>query len=188
MTDVHFDGIVETIVTTPQTERAWNVAALGVWSPDDGEPLRARTWGNTRTRRNFERTGTGVLHLTDDPVAFARAALEVWERPSPTIESAAATTRVAATRVEEGTDWVEWELASAPWEVTDRSVPTPNRGFGAVVEMTVAASRLDVPGYDEDCLQRRLSYFHGVAERCGGPAVQEACERIVAATDWEPAP
>ncbi len=186
MTGVQIDGIVETVVTTRQPDRSWNIAALGVWSASETETLRARTWGDTRTRRNFERTGEGVIHLTVDPVTFARAALEVWERESPTIETAAASCHVDAKVVGANADATEWELTPAAWAIHECVVPTPNRGFGAVVEMTVAASRLGVPEYDDERLRERLSYFHGVAHRCGGPAVRSACDRIVAATDWEP--
>jgi len=48
----------------------------------------------------------------------------------------------------------------------------------------VAASRLDVPGFDTAELLDRLRYFADVVERCGGPAEREAFARIDEATGW----
>jgi len=48
----------------------------------------------------------------------------------------------------------------------------------------VAASRLDVPGFDTAELLDRLRYFADVVERCGGPAEREAFTRIGEATGW----
>ena len=56
-------------------------------------------------------------------------------------------------------------------------MPTTNRGFAAVIEVTVAASRLDVPAYDETELRERLAYFADVVETCGGPREHEALAR-----------
>jgi hypothetical protein len=61
-------------------------------------------------------------------------------------------------------------------------VPTTNRGYYAVIEATVAASRLDAPGYDEAALRERIDYFAGVIERCGGEREREALERFRAHT------
>ena len=187
---IHIDGIAETVVTTELPDGSWNAAALGVWTADEAQVLRARTWGDTRTRRNFDRTGHGVIHLLADPERFVRAALGIWERPTATIHDAAAWTPVTVTKRQSGTandvEWTEWDLQPESWRITERRVPIPNRGFAAVIEMTIAASRLSVPGYDEAELTDRLAYFHAVARRCGGPAVRAACDRVIETVDWDP--
>jgi len=48
----------------------------------------------------------------------------------------------------------------------------------------VAASRLDVPGYETATLLDRLAYFADVVDRCGGPREREAFARIDEVTGW----
>ena len=189
---VDLRGVTETVVTTLGPNDRWNAAALGVHAPDEGAAAptaaRARTWGRTRTRANVERTGEAYVQFTRDPEAFARAALTIWEHDEPILDSADAWARVAVDRRESGyegdTEWVDWALDPAETAVIERAVPTTNRGYGAVVEATVAASRLDVPGYDRDRLEARLAYFADVVETCGGPAEQRALVVIRDAAEW----
>jgi hypothetical protein len=186
---VDLRGVTETVVTTPGPEAGWNVAALGVHAPDGPRDRpTARTWGGTRTRRNFERGAEGYVQFTRDPVDFAEAALTVREEADPLLDSADGWVRVRPTRIDSGTEadttWVEWELGAVETAVRARTVPTTNRGYPAVVEATVAASRLDVPAYDRDELASRLGYLERVADRCGGPDERAAFDVIREAADW----
>jgi hypothetical protein len=150
--------------------------------------VTATTWGNTRTRRNFGRQGGGVVQFVTDPRDFVDAALTIREEPTPVLDSADAWVEVRATAVASGesggTDWQRWRLDPVASEVRRTGVRTINRGFAAVVDATVAASRLDVPAYDTDVLLDRLRYFADTVERCGGPVEREAFARIDAETDW----
>ncbi|MFC4407398.1 DUF447 domain-containing protein [Haloarchaeobius iranensis] len=179
-------GVTESVVATEGPNGRWNLAALGLHA---GDPVTARTWGRTRTRLNFDRRGGGVVQFTRDPVDFTRAALDVYERQEPVLDSARAWARVEAERVTTGddgsTEWADWRLHPVESAVESRSVEPVNRAFGAVVEATVAASRLDVPSYDETTLRQRLSYFEAVVERCGGKREREAMALIGSLTDWK---
>jgi hypothetical protein len=185
-------GVTETVVTTRGPEDRWNAAALGIHAPtaeDDGQQAaRARTWGRTRTRRNFDRRGRGYVQFVSDPELFARAALEIVEVEEPLLAAADAWAEVTVEDVAEGTtdgtDWVDWALTPVETAIERRTVPTTNRGYGAVVEATVAASRLDASGYDRAALVERLEYLASVVERCGGPAEQRAFGVIRDASDW----
>ena len=154
---------------------------------DDGagpdRPATARTWGRTRTRRNFRERGAGYVQFVNDPVMFTEAALSIREESSPVLDAAAAWVRVDVAEIDTGedggTEWVEWALFPRESMVRDRVVPTIHRGHGAVIEATVAASRLDVAAYDTDALCDRLSYLEGVVERCGGSREREAFRRLV---------
>jgi len=182
-------GVTESIVTTLGPNDRWNVAALGIHAPDDpGEPVTARTYGRTRTWRNFTERGEGVVQFTMDPRTFVDAALTVREADEPVLDAADAWVEV---RVEEIDSEVDGDITVRTWaltpvesEVRRRTVPTINRGFGAVIDATVAASRLDVPAFDTGELLGRLQYFADVVERCGGPAEREAFARIDEATGW----
>jgi hypothetical protein len=186
---VELSGVTESVVTTRGPNGRWNVAALGLHAPDDpGEPITARTWGRTRTRRNFRERGGGYVQFTRDPVDFVEAACSVREEADPVLASADAWVRVAVERVEAGeegdTGWAEWALRPAESAVERRVVPTTNRGYYAVVEATVAASRLGVPAYDDAALRERVAYFETVVESCAGVRERAAWERFEELVDW----
>ena len=182
-------GVTESVVTTLGPNERWNVAALGLHAPDDpSDPVTARTYGRTRTWRNLTERGGGFVQFTSDPRTFVDAALTVCEADDPVLDAADAWVEV---RVEELGSEVDGDITIRTWALTPveselrrRTVPTINRGFGAVIDATVAASRLDVPGFDTDELLDRLRYFEDVVDRCGGPAEREAFARIDEATPW----
>ncbi|GGN90469.1 MULTISPECIES: DUF447 domain-containing protein [Haloarcula] len=182
-------GVTESVVTTLGPNDRWNVAALGLTAPDGDGPVTATTWGRTRTWRNFRERGEGYVQFTRDPVDFAEAALSVREEADPVLERADAWVRVGVERLadgeEGGTQWVEWALRPVESGVERRVVPTTNRGHAAVVEATVAASRLDVPTYDRETLLDRLAYFESVVETAGSEREREAFERVRDLVDAE---
>ncbi len=182
-------GVTESVVTTLGPNDRWNVAALGLHAPaESGDPVTARTYGRTRTWRNFTERGGGVVQFTTNPRTFVDAALTVREVDDPVLETADAWVEVTAeetgSETEGDTTIRTWALDPVESAVRRERVPTVNRGFGAVVDATVAASRLDVPGFDTDELLDRLAYFADVVDRCGGPAEREAFARIDEATGW----
>lgn len=169
---VELRGVTESIVTTLGPNDRWNVAALGLHAPKGDDPVTARTWGRTRTRRNFTERGDAYVQFTTDPVDFVEAAVTIREEPQPVLASADAWTRVDVNEGDQGregdTEWVEWEIRPVESTVERERVPIINRGHNAVVEATVAASRLDVPSYDTPTLLERLAHLESVVETCGG--------------------
>ncbi|MFD1569448.1 DUF447 domain-containing protein [Halorubrum laminariae] len=186
---VRLRGVTETVVTTLGPNGRWNAAALGLHAPDaPDDPVTARTYGRTRTWRNFTERGRGIVQFTTDPRTFVDAALAVYEVDEPVLATADAWVEVRAEQVQSETEGETairtWELDPVESAVVAQRVPTINRGFGAVVDATVAASRLDVPEFDASALLDRLAYFADVVERCGGPAEREAFARIDEITEW----
>ena len=184
-------GVTETVVATLGPNDRWNQAALGVHAPDaPGEPATARTYGNTRTRRNFHGRGEGYVQFVDDPVDFADAALSVRETDTPLLDGATAWARVEVEQTgseeDAGTTVEHWALTPVESGVRREAPFAPNRGFYAVVEATVAVSRLHVDAYDTEDLRERLRYFERVVEAAGGPREREAIRRVRdhADADW----
>ena len=178
--------IIEAIVTTREPTGTWNVAALGLRA---GDPVTSRTWGDTRTRRNFEREGAGYVQFTRDPVDFVEAALSIREESDPVLDSADAWVQTAVERIDtgvnEGTRWWEWAHEPVEVGIDQRVVSTTNRGYNAVIEATVAASRLEVDAYEEAVLRDRLVYLESVVERCGGSRTCEAFDRLRVLSGWQ---
>ncbi|MFC7210531.1 DUF447 domain-containing protein [Natronoarchaeum sp. GCM10025321] len=181
-------GVTESLVTTLGPNDLWNVAALGVHA---GDPVTATTWGNTRTRRNFRRNGRGHVQFAYDPELFVDAALSIRERQEPVLDEADAWVEVSAESIgvenDEGTKTEQWALRPVDSAVAERHPRTTNRGYYAVIEATVAASRLDVDAYDTATLVDRLTYFESVVDACGGPGEQAAFERLSELVDWRDA-
>ncbi|WP_253736400.1 DUF447 domain-containing protein [Halohasta salina] len=187
---VELRGVTESIVATLGPNDLWNMAALGLHAPDEpDEPVTATTWGNTRTKRNFHRQGGGVVQFTADPREFVDAAVTIREDGEPLLPNADAWVEIEATSVDSGTDggteWERWELQPTAAGTAESSRPlTINRGFYAVIDATVAASRLDVPSFDTDQLVERLRYFEETVEKCGGPREREAFATLSSETGW----
>ncbi|SIR89633.1 DUF447 domain-containing protein [Natronorubrum thiooxidans] len=185
---VSLSGVTESVVTTLGPNGLWNAAPLGLFADDGDGRITARTWGKTRTRGNFHRQGECYVQFVDDPVVFADAALSIVEHEEPILEAANAWARVTVESLEsgtdDGTDWERWALRPVDAEIRAERVPTIDRGFGAVIEATVAASRLGVAGYDDDDLRDRLEYCASVVDRAGSPREHEALERVREHADW----
>lgn len=184
-------GVTESIVATLGPNELWNMAALGLHAPESSDdPVTATTWGNTRTKRNFERRGGGVVQFTADPREFVDAAATIREETEPVLSNAAASVEVTATAidrgVDDGTEWTTWTIEPIEETATvhERVVPTINRGFGAVIDATVAASRLDIDAFETETLLDRLRYFETTVEKCGGPAERAAFERLSEVSEW----
>lgn len=183
---VDLAGVTETLVTTLGPNDRYNVAALGIHASDNGPPT-ARTWGRTRTWRNFGERGTGYVQFTTDPVLFVDAALSVREVDEPVLDDAHAWVHVSPEKLdngtESGTQWVDWALPAESATIQSRVVPTFSRGYAAVVEGTVAASRLDVEGYNSEQLRERIEYFDGVVDRAGSERDRRAYDRLLSVAE-----
>ncbi|TSD14098.1 DUF447 domain-containing protein [Haloglomus irregulare] len=184
-------GVTETVVTTRGPNDRWNVAALGLHAPEtDGAPATARTWGRTRTWRNFTERDGGYVQCWTDPIDFVEAACTVREEDAPVLDSAAAWARVQVEQLDSGTDggteWVDWALHPVESVVRNREVPTHSRARAAVVEATVAASRLGVPGFDDERLRARIDHYADVVDSCAGSRERAAWRRFDELVDRRP--
>ncbi len=186
---VELRGVLETVVATEEPAGTWNIAALGVHAPTATEPPWARTWGRTRTRRNFTQRGHGVIQFVDDPVAFVEAALSVWEQSDAVVKDASGWVAVETRRfdsgTEAGTDYVDWRLEATESSVINRTVPTYNRGEAAVIEASVHASRLGIRAGDDHDRRRRLDELAEVIQTCGGERAVTALERLITLSEYD---
>ena len=81
--------ILEGLVTTISPEGALNIAPMGPIVDDRMERIILRPFNTADTYRNLKAHGEGVLHVTDDVLLLAKAALGPVE-PMPDVERATA--------------------------------------------------------------------------------------------------
>ena len=80
--------ILEGIVTTLSPEGTLNVAPMGPKVGPDPDRFILRPYRTSTTYRNLKATGEGVLHVTDDVLLMARAAVGMLPEPESTPASA----------------------------------------------------------------------------------------------------
>jgi hypothetical protein len=212
---VELAGVTESLVATQGPDGAWNLAPLGIFAPGFDDALEspaeprdgpvdddrnvggtsesvatARTWGRTRTRNNFERRGEGVIQFVRDPLLFVDCALGIVEREDSVLEAADAWVRVdvapLARGTSDGTEWRAWALDPTESTVERTVVATTRRGYNAVLEASVWASRLEADGYERSELETRLAFLGEVVDAAGSDRDRRAFDRIAALTGWQP--
>jgi hypothetical protein len=130
-----------------------------------------------------------VVQFPRDPVTFVDAALGILEREGPVLDCADAWVEVAVERLgsgeEGGTEWVDWALEPERVGLDSEGVRAIRRGFNAVIEATVWASRLGVTGYDDAELRERLAFLESVVDSAGDDRDRRAFGRIADHVDWQ---
>jgi hypothetical protein len=172
--------ILEGIVTTLSPEGVLNVAPMG---PNVEPGLRRfvlRPFQTSTTYRNLKATGEGVLHVTDDVLLLARAAIgapvEVPTRPAEVVRGAVLldACRYHEFRVVSLDDREERTtiVAETVAEGRLRDFFGLNRAKHAVVEAAILATRTAFLPLPEILAEyRKLAVL---VEKTGGPSEREA--------------
>lgn len=186
--------ILEGIVTTLSPDGALNVAPMGPHVAPGMERFLLRPFPTSQTCRNLTAHGEGVLHVTDDVLLLARAALGPVE-PPPVSPAA----RVRGSVLRDACRYYEFRVrsidASEPRVRIEAEVVHAGRlrdffGFNrakhAVVEAAILATRTDfLPLAEIEAEYRKLAV---VVEKTGGEQERQAflllrqhVERVAAA-------
>jgi hypothetical protein len=173
--------ILEGIVTTVSPDGVLNVAPMGPHVGPDMERFVLRPFPTAQTHRNLKAHGEGVLHVTDDVLLLARAALGPVE-PPPAIFPAAS---VRGWVLQAACRYYEFRVRSL-----DESEPRVrieaevvhagrlrdffgfNRAKHAVVEAAILATRTDFLPLDEiEAEYRKLAV---IVDKTGGDQERQA--------------
>jgi uncharacterized protein len=174
--------VLETVVTTLNPDRTVNCAAMGVtWGED---LLEIRPYRNTRTYRNLAAGGDAVVHLVDDILLFAQAALG---DPRPPTRPAQA---VDGAVLEDACSWREVRVedidsgeprarvrAAVVHRGSGREFLGLNRARHAVLEASILASRARLIPHDE--IRARLADLQVLVDKTAGPREREAMDFVV---------
>ena len=175
--------ILEGIITTRNRDRSVNISPMGPRVDSSMERLLLRPYRTSTTYQNLKRSGEGVLHVTDDVLLLAQAAVGA-PNPLPTMREAEAVDgailtdacRWYAFRVDSLDDRQERTEIEA--RVVDRGTLRDFFGFNrakhAVVEAAILATRTSLLPAEE--IQRDFDRLAVPVEKTGGAREREAFE------------
>lgn len=173
--------ILEGIVSTVAPDGSPHAAPMGPSMPTrpPWESFVLRPFTSSATWANLNRAPRGVLHVTDDPLQLARAALGhplgPWERARAT----------DAWRLADACRWIEFEITGQSVEgargtMTARVVADEpgrpffgfNRASHAVVEAAILATRVHLISREE--IYAEIARLRPLVEKTGAEAHHEA--------------
>ncbi|MCC6418511.1 MAG: DUF447 family protein [Gemmataceae bacterium] len=173
--------ILEGIVTTLSPAGALNVAPMGPRVDAAMERFVLRPYPTSQTYRNLKEHGEGVLHVTDDVLLLARAALGPVEPPPPVF----AAERVRGFVLRDACRYYEFRVATLDDSQERVRIEAEvvyagrlrdffgfNRAKHAVVEAAILATRTDFLPLDEIAAEyRKLAV---VVDKTGGEQERQA--------------
>jgi hypothetical protein len=154
--------ILEGIVTTLSPDGAVNIAPMGPRVDAAMERFLLRPFPTSRTYRNLKVHGEGVLHVTDDVLLLARAALGPVEPLPPLLPAACVRGVILADACR------YYEFIVRTLDDSEQRV----RIEAEVVEAAILATRTDFLPLDEiEAEYRKLALL---VDKTGGPREHEA--------------
>jgi hypothetical protein len=175
--------IVETVTTTINPDGTVNCAAMGVEWGD--EEIVIKPYRATRTLRNLERHGAAVVHLTDDILLFAQAALgdpHPPTRPADVVDGAVLVDACSWREVAVDAIDAGGVRARVSTRVVGRGAGREfigwNRACHAVLEASILASRAGrVPA---EQIHAELDRLAVLVDKTAGPRERAAWDGVVA--------
>ena len=173
------EGISEVIVTTLSKDGVPNAAPIGLHCKDGRFLLRLF---NSKTLDNILEQPVAVANIVDDPVLFVRSALSDIEPDEfeliegfPVLKGALAWIRFECKcRRGEGISVVE--LTPVGSDIIHRTVKPINRGFNAVIEASVDATRYVI--FREQKYLDSIGDYDKLVKKCGGAREKEAMRML----------
>jgi hypothetical protein len=174
------DPILEGLVTTADPDGRPHLAPMGPRVSPDWSRLLLRPFPTSQTYRNLKARGGGVLHVTDDVLLLAKAAVGAAEVPAwQSAEKVAGFVLTGACRyyefvvrsLDESGERVRIE-AEVVHAGTFREFFGFNRAKNAVLEAAILATRLHLLPAAE--VAAEYAKLRVLVEKTGGPAEHEA--------------
>ncbi|MBO8181218.1 MAG: DUF447 family protein [Archaeoglobus sp.] len=176
LADFGFQNGINEVIGITQGE--WiNTAPLGLIVEDaEADKAKIRLYSN-HTRKNLEREGVLWVNIVHDPIVFALASFEDLDAEwFSSLKPPILKNSLAWCRMEGEVKGAFALLQLKDGEVLQREVKAVNRGFNAVIEALVHATRYVSLKKPE--MLEKVEYYIGIAEKCGGEREREAIEII----------
>jgi uncharacterized protein len=169
--------ILEGVVTTLAPDGTLNVAPMGPKLAQDPTRFLLRPYKTSTTYRNLKATGEGVLHVTDDVLLIARAAIGMLPTP-PTRPASRINGRILheitgryhefrVIDLQDHADRTTILIESIFEGHLDRPLFGLNRAKHAVIEAAILATRLDFLPIDQ--ILNDYAKLVVMVEKTGGP-------------------
>lgn len=175
--------ILEAIITTTNDDGSVNVSPMGPFTesdPTDGFELRP--FETSRTFANLQQRPFGVLHVTDDVMLFAKAAIGKLDEV-PAVRSAEV--NGAAFILEDACRWIEFEAVYFETSEPRKNIRCKpiaagrrrdfwgfNRAKNAVLEAAILATRVSFLPAEE--IARQFESLRVIVDKTGGETELEA--------------
>jgi len=173
------EGISEVIVTTVSGDRVPNAAPMGLHCKDGRLFFRVF---NSKTLDNILERPVACANIVDDPVLFVRSALSDVEpgefeliEAFPVLKGALAWIRFDCKCRKVGKISVV-ELTPVSGAIVCKTIKPVNRGFNAVIEASVDATRYVV--FREQKYLERIGYYDKLVRKCGGAREKDAMRML----------
>lgn len=169
------DGISEVIFTTLSKDGKPNAAPIGLHKKE--ERLFAMIY-NSRTLENILGRPAAAANIVDDPVLFVQSSLcdlepERFEYVDgfPVLKDALGWILFDC-RCKKGEKISLVELSPVDGKINQRKIQPVNRGFNAVIESSIHATRYVV--FKEKKYLDSIEYYNTIVKKCGGAREKEA--------------
>ncbi len=175
-----YDGISETIVTTMQ---GWSPNAAPIGIIRKGDRVFIRLFKGSITYFNVHSEGVLVANVVNDPVIFVRSTfsnlkesdfsfVSVSGREFPVLKDALSWVVFECNNIKISHEALVAELLPIHAHINRSPVQAPNRGFNAVIEAAVHATRYKLTG-DEKYL-KLIRAYSAIVFKCGGEREKNA--------------
>ncbi|AYK14564.1 MAG TPA: DUF447 family protein [Methanosarcina sp.] len=180
------EGISETIVSTGLDTP--NAAPIGIIRKN--QKIFVRIFKGSHTGENLVREGVLVANVVYDPLLLVRSTffdiessefdfVDIGGKKFPVLKSAISWVAFRCTNIKNTEQTVVSDLiplGAGFFEANRRAIPAPNRGFNAVLEAAVHATRYKLTG-DKKYLEW-IMHYESLASRCGGEGEKKAMKLL----------
>ncbi|MRG76900.1 MAG: DUF447 family protein, partial [ANME-2 cluster archaeon] len=169
------EGINEVIVTTKSIDDQPNAAPIGLIRRNGR--LTVRVYNESHTCTNIKDTGLLAVNIIDDPVVFVQSALEDLDKEKfefietgtginfPVLASSYGWVIFKA-EIKEGDIATTAELQFITGNVKSMGIRPINRGFNAVIEAAIYATRYKV--FNDETFLSKIKSYKDIINKCGG--------------------
>jgi len=178
--------ILEAIVTTINENGSLNISPMGPTVSADLSQFTLRPFDTSTTFANLKRTRSGVMHVTDDVLMFARSAIGDKALDAPTMEAEKVDGKILTGACRYYEFRVEYiDETGARMSLNCQTVGSGrmrdffgfNRAKHAVIEAAILATRIDFLPASE--IAESLSRLQTIVDKTAGQQESEAMKRIV---------
>ncbi|MCK5216882.1 MAG: DUF447 family protein [Methanosarcinales archaeon] len=180
------EGINEVIVTTRSLDGKPNAAPVGIIN--DKEIFKVKVFSGSHTSTNVTDTGLLAANIIGDPILFVRCALGDLDTEMFTMIRT--DTGIAFPVLAQSSAWVLFkadytsgstaitaQLSMIAGNIINQELKSVNRGFNAVIEALVIASRYKV--FKDETYLDRIKSYGNLVNKCGGTSEKEAYDMII---------